>query len=31
LAGLGIVPTLTPEQALDLNGHQSYNRRVHGD
>jgi hypothetical protein len=31
LSSLSIVPTLWPEDALDLDGHARYNRLVHGD
>ncbi|GAA3352129.1 hypothetical protein [Saccharopolyspora gregorii] len=31
LSSLGVTPTLSPEQSLDLDGHTSYNARVHGD
>ncbi|WP_158842659.1 hypothetical protein [Saccharothrix deserti] len=31
LSSIGIVPTLAPEDSLDLDGHMDYNRRVHGD
>lgn len=31
LSGLGVTPTLSPEHTLDLNGHVTYNTRVHGD
>lgn len=31
LSSLSVIPTLTPEVALDLDGHARYNRLVHGD
>ena len=31
LRGLGMEPLMAPEDALDLDGHRSYNSRVHGD
>jgi len=31
LRGLGIEPMMRPEDALDLDGHRAYNRRIHGD
>lgn len=31
LSSLGVTPTLSPENSLDLEGHASYNARVHGD
>ena len=31
LRGLGVEPLMAPEDALDLDGHRSYNARIHGD
>jgi hypothetical protein len=31
LSGLGVVPTLAPERALDLDGSLHYDARMHGD
>jgi hypothetical protein len=31
LRGLGIMPGVAPEDALDLDGGARYNRRIHGD
>lgn len=31
LRGFGISPVVQPESVLDLDGHASYNRRVHED
>lgn len=31
LRGYGIEPAVQPESVLDLDGHASYNRRIHGD
>lgn len=31
LSILGVTPTLSPESSLDLDGHASYNARIHGD
>lgn len=31
LSSLGVTPTLSPEGSLDLDGHASYNARMHGD
>jgi hypothetical protein len=29
LSGLGVAPTVPPEDALDLDGHRAYNARIH--
>lgn len=31
LQGFGIESVVQPESVLDLDGHASYNRRIHGD
>lgn len=31
LSSMSVIPTLSPEDALDLDGHARYNRIVHGD
>ena len=31
LHAYGIEPVVQPESVLDLDGHASYNRRIHGD
>ena len=31
LSAMSVIPTLRHEDALDLDGHASYNRIVHGD
>ncbi|ANY07611.1 hypothetical protein [Pseudonocardia sp. HH130630-07] len=31
LAAMSVIPTLAPEDALDLDGHARYQRAVHGD
>jgi uncharacterized membrane protein len=31
LSSLGVVPTRSTENVMDLDGHKSYNRRIHED
>ena len=31
ITGLGVAPTVPPEDALDLDSHRAYNGRIHAD